>query len=80
MPPRRSGIGQVFQRGWNYGRDFGSQLLAEILQTRDIKYCLGGHVHSGQHLPFEYNECKYVNVSIKDEDYDVVFDLFEFEI
>lgn len=80
MPPRRSSIGQVLQRGWNYGRDFGSQLLAEILQTRDIKYCLCGHVHSGQHIPVEYNGCKYVNVSIKDEDYNVDYNLFEFEI
>ena len=80
MPPKISDIGQVLQRGWNYGRDFGSQLLADILQTREIKYCLCGHVHSGQHSPVELNGTKYVNVSLKDEDYNVDYDLFEFEI
>lgn len=80
MPPRRSGLGQVNQVCWNYGRDFGSQLLAEILQTREIKYCLCGHVHSGQHLPVESNGTFYVNVSLKNEDYKVAYDLFEFEI
>ena len=80
MPPRRSGLGQVNQVCWNYGRDFGSQLLAEILQSRDIKYCLCGHVHSGEHLPIESNGTKYANVSLKNEDYKVAYDLFEFEI
>lgn len=80
MPPRRSGLGQVIQPGWNYGNDYGSQILAEILGTRDVKYALCGHVHSGQHYPVEYNGCKYVNVSIKDEDYKVKYDMFEFEV
>ena len=80
MPPKISDVGQVIQRGWNYSRDFGSQLLADILQTRDIKYCLCGHVHSGQHSPVELNGTKYVNVSLKNEDYNVDYDLFEFEI
>ena len=80
MPPRRSGMGEVIQPGWNYGNDYGSQLLAEILGMRDIKYALCGHVHSGRHMPVEYNGCNYVNVSIKDEDYKVKYDLFEFEI
>ena len=31
-------------------------------------------------VPVEYNGCKYVNVSIKDEDYNVEYNLFEFEI
>ena len=58
----------------------GSQLLAEILGTRQFQYAICGHVHSGQHLPIDYCGCKYVNVSIKDEDYKVKYDLFEFEI
>jgi Icc-related predicted phosphoesterase len=80
MPPRRSGLGQVFQPGWNYGNDYGSQALAEVLGTRNIKYALCGHVHSGQHSPVEYNGCQYVNVSLKDEDYNVNYDMFEFEV
>jgi Icc-related predicted phosphoesterase len=80
MPPRRSGLGQVIQPGYNYGNDYGSQLLAEILGTRQFKYAICGHVHSGQHLPIDYCGCKYVNVSIKDEDYKVKYELFEFEI
>ena len=80
MPPRRSGLGQVLQPGWNYGNDYGSQLLAEVLSTRDIKHAICGHVHSGQHAEMEYNGCIYTNVSLKDEDYKVKYWAYEFEI
>lgn len=80
MPPRRELLGQVIQAGWNQHSNYGSQLLAEILGTRQIKHCLCGHVHSGQHYPTEYCGCKYVNVSLKDENYKVSYPAYEFEI
>lgn len=80
MPPRRSGLGMVLQPGWNYGSDYGSQLLAEILNTRTIKHAICGHVHSGQHAELQYNGCICTNVSLKDEDYKVKYYAYEFEV
>ena len=58
----------------------GSPELAEVLKTRDFKYALCGHVHSGQHLPVEFDGKKLVNVSLKNEDYKENYYPFEFEI
>ena len=75
------GLGEVIQSGcFNTGADYGSPELAEVLKTRDFKYALCGHVHSGQHLPVELDGKKLVNVSLKNEDYKEMYYPFEFEI
>ena len=81
MPPKIEGLGEVIQEGcFNTGTDYGSQELAEVLKTRDFKYALCGHVHSGQHLPVDLDGKKLVNVSLKNEDYKESYYPFEFEI
>lgn len=81
MPPKIEGIGQVLQsRTFNYGTDYGSEILTEVLKTKDFKYLLCGHVHSGQHKPVELDGKKIVNVSLKNEDYEDWYFPFEFEI
>lgn len=81
MPPKIEGLGSVLQGGcFNTGADYGSESLADALNTRDFKYFLCGHVHSGQHLPVDLGGKKLVNVSMKDEDYDMRYYPFEFEI
>ena len=81
MPPKIEGLGEVIQGGcFNTGTDYGSPELAEVLKTRDFKYALCGHVHSGQHLPVELDGKKLVNVSLKNEDYKENYYPFEFEI
>ena len=81
MPPKIDGLGQVLQGGsFNTGTDYGSEILAEVLKTRDFKYALCGHVHSGQHLPVDMDGKKLVNVSLKNENYDYQYYPFEFEI
>ena len=81
MPPKIEGLGEVIQGGcFNTGTDYGSPELAEVLKTRDFKYALCGHVHSGQHLPVEFDGKKLVNVSLKNEDYKENYYPFEFEI
>ena len=81
MPPKIEGLGEVIQGGcFNTGADYGSPELAEVLKTRDFKYALCGHVHSGQHLPVELDGKKLVNVSLKNEDYKEMYYPFEFEI
>lgn len=70
MPPRMYNMGTVLQSNWNYGANYGSQALADILQQRNIKYTFCGHVHSGEHNVQEYKDnCNVVNVSLKDERY-----------
>ena len=81
MPPKIEGLGEVIQGGcFNTGTDYGSPELAEVLKTRDFKYALCGHVHSGQHLPVNLDGKKLVNVSLKNEDYNEMYYPFEFEI
>ena len=81
MPPKIEGLGEVIQGGcFNTGTDYGSPELAEVLKTRDFKYALCGHVHSGQHLPVDLDGKKLVNVSLKNEDYKENHYPFEFEI
>lgn len=80
MPPRLYDCGTVLQPGWNYGNNFGSQVLAEAITFRNIKYHIFGHVHSGSHQEIEVNGTKLVNVSIKNEDYKPVYYPIEFEI
>ena len=81
MPPKIEGLGEVIQGGcFNTGENYGSQELAEVLKTKDFKYALCGHVHSGQHLPVDLDGKKLVNVSLKNEDYKESYYPFEFEI
>lgn len=80
MPPRLYDCGTVLQPGWNYGNNFGSQVLAEAITFRNIKYHIFGHVHSGSHQEMEVNGTKLINVSIKNEDYKPTYYLTEFEI
>ena len=54
MPPKLEGLGEVIQCGcFNTGTDYGSPEMTEVLKTKDFKYALCGHVHSGQHLPVD---------------------------
>ena len=81
MPPKIEGLGEVIQGGcFNTGENYGSQELAEVLKTKDFKYALCGHVHSGQHLPVDLDGKKLVNVSLKNEDYNEMYYPFCFEI
>lgn len=79
-PPKVCTVGTVLQTGWNYGKDFGCQELADALQDREIDWVLCGHVHSGSHGITYMDKKKVVNVSLKDEDYKVNYEPFVFEI
>ena len=55
--------------------DWGSIKLRNTIDKRDIDYVFCGHVHSGDHHLIEYRNTKVQNVSIKDDDYNNVFDV-----
>ena len=82
MPPLACNAGMVMQHGhYNTYANYGSAVLAEAIASRDIKYALCGHVHTGNHIPEPFGNVKnVVNVSLKDENYKVSYSPFSFEI
>lgn len=79
-PPKIGKVGIVLQEGINYMRDFGSAELAAVLIDKPfISWVLSGHIHSGDHEVTKYGLTNIVNVSIKDENYNVNYKPYEFE-
>lgn len=80
-PPKLGSTGIVHQ--WDdrhYMINYGCQELDDTIINKDINWWLCGHVHSGNHTPEIVHGTNIVNVSIKDEDYMVNFNPFEFDI
>ena len=49
-PPKIGDQGVVLQENnWNNGRNFGCQEYAEVCLTKNIKWVVSGHIHSGNH-------------------------------
>lgn len=82
MPPKLKSVGEVLQvNSYNVGSDYGSQILADTIMSRNITWSISGHVHSGVHLPQEIKPGSYVaNVSIKNEDYISTYSPLIFDI
>ena len=78
QPPIINECGLVKQPGFNYMKDFGSDVLAHAISSRNIKLALSGHVHSGEHVAKEINGTTYANVSLLDEEYHPIYDVSEF--
>lgn len=82
-PPKYGLQGTVLETNWNYMNDFGcvelQQVIDEKFDDKDI-WILSGHIHSGKHEVEKMNNVKYRNCSIKNEDYEVAYQPFEFEI
>ena len=71
-PPKVGQVGVVMQKNYNHGKDFGCEELKDALQTRNVKYCICGHIHSGnKNVQVMDNniKTKIYNVSLLDEDY-----------
>lgn len=80
-PPKISTLGVVLQRDiFNYNENYGCKELADAIKGKVKKLLLCGHVHSGQHNPMRVDDCLMVNCSIKDEDYEWVYQPKFFEI
>lgn len=58
----------------------GNRALADRLKNIDFKLLVCGHIHSGDHDEFIFNNGVIVNVSIKDENYKPVYEPFYTEI
>lgn len=83
-PPDIGNAGTVLQECWNYGNNFGCKELRNHIDNKNIQWVISGHIHSGEHDPVKYFngncEVNVVNVSVKDEHYDVAYQPFKFEI
>lgn len=82
QPPKIGDAGKVLQdTTWVYGQDFGSEIMSDVLKTRKFKWLLCGHVHSGNHEPFQFKRgMKVANVSLKDEQYRVKYKPLVFNV
>lgn len=86
-PPKFGQQGVVLETNWNFGNNFGCQELQDamehVFKFKSVPtYILSGHIHSGNHN-MEADTPKnfyYRNVSLLDEDYEVAYKPFEFEI
>ena len=80
------GIGQVDQilqtiRWSNHHLEHvGNPPLAKRLSEIKFKLLVCGHIHSGDHEPFEFNGGKVVNVSIMNEAYNPTYEPFYYEL
>lgn len=80
-PPKVGNCGTVLAyNNRNNGKNFGCIELAEEYSRINPKYHVFGHVHSGDHNITSYNNSKLVNVSLKDENYNIFYEPFIFEI
>ena len=74
--PPYGDVGTVLQKFYNFGNNYGSIALRQILEDDDwnIKYSLSGHIHSGLHAEEKIGNTSCYNVSLLDENYKLAFD------
>lgn len=63
-----------------YERDFGSIELTKVLENKNIKVNVCGHVHTGIHDGVIYGNTTIYNVSILNEGYEEAYPVTYFEI
>lgn len=74
-PPCIMEFGMVMQHGkFNTLADYGCDELRESVNDKKPKLHIFGHVHSGRHSRLELDGTTYCNVSLKDEDYRVMYE------
>lgn len=56
-----------------YNGPFGSNELTQALVDKQPKYCFCGHIHSGDHTPFNFGNSTIYNVSRIDEHYGIAY-------
>lgn len=80
-PPKFKDLGIVCQKDtYNYGNDFGCQELYEAIVNKDFKLLMCGHVHSGNHNIVRMGDKMLVNVSLKNENYNITYQPFKINI
>ena len=79
-PPKVGTQGVVLGESRVCGVDFGDAILAKVLASKRVKRVVSGHIHSGDHNIERIGDTKCRNCSVKDENYEISYKPFEFEI
>ena len=79
MPPS-AGMTGVTHPGTHYAVDYGDPYLTVALDAKGVKNHVCGHVHTGVHGGVKCGVTNVYNVSLKNEDYRVAYDVTYFEI
>ena len=80
-PPKIGTQGTVLEEdAYNYGSNFGNEILTNRLGELNYKYVLSGHIHSGNHGIDMLNNTKCINVSMCNEKYHAIYEPYTFEI
>ena len=80
-PPKFSTCGTVLQKNvFNTNTDYGCQELKDAIDILHPKWNFCGHVHSGYHGIITLKDTNIVNVSLKDEYYNVAYNPFIIEL
>lgn len=82
-PPYGVGEVDVILESYNLNEPIyhlGNEPLRKRLEQIKYGILFCGHIHSGSHVPFEFNDGKCVNVSVLDEDYQPIYKPFYYEI
>ncbi len=78
-PPKLGTVGTILQ-GTYSGTDAGNEVLAKYILKKKPSLVLSGHIHSGNHSIDEIEGIKFVNCSIKDENYEIAYEPLYLEI
>ena len=72
-PPRVEMYGTVNAFNFNLGPDFGCVELAEAVNEKKPRLHIFGHVHTGSHRLKQIGDTSFCNVSLLDEEYQLVY-------
>lgn len=73
QPPKVGKVGASYPNEYRE-RNFGSYELTCAILNSNVKYNFCGHVHSGDHNRNMLGNTEIYNVSLKDEDYEPIYE------
>lgn len=79
LPPKYKGVG-MSNPNTKDEHEYGCSELADIINNRNIKFNICGHIHTGIHYGVDMNGTMIYNVSMLNEEYKENYDVTYFEI
>lgn len=79
QPPKYKGLGKIgylpnkYKQHKDVKLDLGSLQLFKRIKEIKPKLVVCGHIHTGNHDIVEYESIKFINASVKDDNYDVAY-------
>lgn len=79
IPPRHNGVGCSYPNQ-PIQREFGCKALKDVIEKRNIRFNVCGHIHTGIHYGVQMGDTMIYNVSMINESYMEAYDVTYFEI